>query len=76
MADSSVYFRGLLVILAGTQLFLKCYGEPCEALKAEQEDQTNRTGPHLDIVGLQKQSSVRQDSLTHYYPPLKGMKTP
>lgn len=27
MADSSVYFRGLLVILAGTELFLEFYGE-------------------------------------------------
>lgn len=50
MTETSVYHRGLLAIPAGTQLFLKCCGEPCEALKAEQEDQTNRTAPHLGLL--------------------------
>lgn len=52
MTESSVYYRGLLVILAGSELFLKFVGKPCKALKAEQEDQTKRTVPYLDAVEL------------------------
>lgn len=72
-----MYHRGLLVVLAGAELFLNFCGG---AFKAEQEDQTPRIVPHPGWSGaaarVQKQVSVRQDSFTHYYSPLKGMKTP
>lgn len=73
--QSSVYHRGLLLILAGTEVFLNFRGE---ALWSTQSRAGRSDQQHCSSPGCSRAAEVseRQNSFTHYHSPLKGMKTP